>query len=90
MSTVTFGEVYILDSSGEPVGSIKLHSPDTLAKIQSREREFIAISEEAQYFGSEKRVDVRGFPLYNVMLIKWDAERNIAERRSLEKIYKNA
>lgn len=90
MSTVTFGEVYNLDSSGEPVGSIKLHSPDTLAKIQSREREFIAISEEVQYFGSEKRVDVRGFPLYNVMLIKWDAERNIAERRSLEKIYKHA
>ncbi|KAF4302774.1 hypothetical protein GTA08_BOTSDO08741 [Botryosphaeria dothidea] len=89
MSTVTSSEVHILDSSEKFVGNMKLHSPDALAKIQSCEREFIVIS-EAQYFGSEKRVDVRGFPLYNVMLIKWDTERNIAERRGLGKIYKHA
>ncbi|KAI9661044.1 MAG: hypothetical protein M1821_009371 [Bathelium mastoideum] len=81
-------ETEIVDSSSNIVGWIALHDSKTPPGTE-RLRDFIAVS-EAQYFGCEERVDVMGFPLYNVMLLAWMLERPFAERMALGKIYKHA
>jgi hypothetical protein len=43
---------------------------------------------EAQYLGDESRPDVLGYPLYNIMLIKYTG--GVAERIGLGKILKSA
>ena len=46
---------------------------------------------EAQYMGVEKKVDLLGYPFYNIMIIRRVGNRNgIAERIGLGKIYKSA
>lgn len=44
---------------------------------------------EAQYLGNEKKVDVLGYPVYNIMIIK-RKNGQIAERIGMGKIYKHA
>ncbi|KAF4782512.1 hypothetical protein HER10_EVM0013142 [Colletotrichum scovillei] len=51
--------------------------------------DFVLLS-ESQYWGNEKRVDVNGFPLYNVMMVEWDHGGKTATRVGLGKIQKNA
>lgn len=50
---------------------------------------FIVLS-ESQYWGNEDRVDIIGYPRYNVMLIEWDTRREFAQRIGLGKINKPA
>lgn len=57
--------------------------------LEGRPLDFIAIS-ETQFFGDERKVDVMGYPLYNVMLISWDALMRMATGEALGKVYKHA
>ena len=81
-------ETEILDNGSATVGWLILHDPKRLPN-QTRCHNFILIS-EAQYFGGEDRVDVTGFPLYNIMLIAWTPRSPFAERVALGKIYKHS
>jgi hypothetical protein len=47
--------------------------------------EFILLS-EGQFFGDEETIEVGEYPLFNVMLIRWQGD--IAERVGLGKITK--
>jgi hypothetical protein len=48
------------------------------------------ILSEAQYFGHEKKIDVLGYPLYNIMIVKRRPDDGVLERLGLGKIYKSA
>ncbi|ORY10845.1 heterokaryon incompatibility protein-domain-containing protein [Clohesyomyces aquaticus] len=48
---------------------------------------FILLS-ESQYWGDEKRVDVAGLPLFNVMCVEWDTRGEFATRVGLGKVRK--
>jgi Heterokaryon incompatibility protein (HET) len=83
-------ERQIIDAeSSKPVGTIKLNS----AKKHSDSEMCVAITamvlSEAQHMGNEKRVDVLGYPVYNIMAIM-KKEEMFAERVGLGKIYKFA
>ncbi|KAL0253446.1 hypothetical protein SLS55_010425 [Diplodia seriata] len=82
-------ETKILDSRSNEVGRVVPH--DHLRLLDTTlYYDFIVIS-ESQYIGNEKRVDVPGFPLYNVMMVDWDASQPlIATRVALGKLYKRA
>lgn len=81
-------ETEILDSQSRVVGRIVPH--DHLKELDQSLRDFVVVS-ESQYFGDEERVDVPGYPLYNVMMVNYDANRPwLATRAAIGKVYKRS
>ncbi|KAL2352359.1 heterokaryon incompatibility protein-domain-containing protein [Cryomyces antarcticus] len=79
-------ERFILDERSDSVGILKIHGNDN---YQESERVEAIVLSVAQFFGTEKKVDVLGYPLFNIMIIKRGAN-GIAERVGLGKIYRYA
>ena len=83
-------ERWIIDaSSSKLVGTVKLHSGAKLADSGQCDGVTAMVLSEAQYLGNEKRVDVLGYPLYNIMVIE-KRGNGLTERVGLGKIYKSA
>ncbi|KAK7996534.1 rab-GTPase-TBC domain-containing protein [Apiospora arundinis] len=80
-------EAEILNESDEVVGYVI--PTDQGKTIATHPYDFIVLS-ESQYWGNEKRIDVAGFPLYNVMVVVWDTMGVFAERFGVGKISKSA
>ncbi|KAK6853899.1 hypothetical protein PG995_010711 [Apiospora arundinis] len=80
-------EAEILNESYEVVGYVI--PTDQGKTIATHPYNFIVLS-ESQYWGNEKRIDVVGFPLYNVMVVVWDTMGVFAERFGVGKISKSA
>ncbi|KAJ0162166.1 hypothetical protein CTA2_5019 [Colletotrichum tanaceti] len=80
-------EAEVVDDSGDVVGHII--PTDQQKKISTYLYDFVLLS-ESQYWGNEKRIDVAGFPLYNVMVVEWDDRQEFATRVGLGKIRKQA
>ncbi|KAK8010010.1 hypothetical protein PG990_008975 [Apiospora arundinis] len=80
-------EAEILNESYEVVGYVI--PTDQGKTIATHPYDFIILS-ESQYWGNEKRIDVVGFPLYNVMVVVWDTMGVFAERFGVGKISKSA
>lgn len=70
------------------VGFAKLDDAKEPRGTNAEAFEAIVMS-EAQYFGNEKRIDVLGYPLYNIMIVKRRSDQ-VLERLGLGKIYKSA
>ncbi|KAK1676089.1 hypothetical protein BDP55DRAFT_704007 [Colletotrichum godetiae] len=73
-------EIGIRDAVGNIVGFVIPTNSKQSVHLSSFD--FILLS-ESQYWGNEKRVDVDGFPLYNVMMVEWDHGRKTATRVGL-------
>ncbi|KAH0551764.1 hypothetical protein GP486_007018 [Trichoglossum hirsutum] len=80
-------EAEVVDASGKVVG--RVIPTDPRKGLSSGLYDFILLS-ESQYWGNEKRVDVPGLPLFNVMFVEWDTRREFATRVGLGKIQKTA
>ncbi|TEA11432.1 hypothetical protein C8034_v007451 [Colletotrichum sidae] len=80
-------EAKIVDKNGKVVGHVI--PTDQQKKVADDSYHFILLS-ESQYWGNEKRIDVAGFPLYNVLVVQWDERKEFATRLGLGKIYKSA
>jgi hypothetical protein len=81
---------WIVDSDSYAVGNVLLDSEDNKASSDLGRYGFIQIA-EAQYAGldNEER-DVEDYPLYVVMLVEWDDQRQVAERRGIGRVNKEA
>ncbi|KAK1977734.1 heterokaryon incompatibility protein-domain-containing protein [Colletotrichum cereale] len=80
-------EAEILDESENVVGY--MIPTDQRKTISSVPYDLVLLS-ESQYWVNEKRIDIIGFPLYNVMLVEWDTMGWFATRTGLGKISKPA
>ncbi|CAG1992413.1 unnamed protein product [Fusarium graminearum] len=80
-------EAEILDDNENVIGHII--PTDQRKTISSHPYDFILLS-ESQYWGNEKRIDIVGYPLYNVMTVEWDTMRWFATRTGLGKISRPA
>lgn len=81
-------EAEILDADDNVVGyTIPTNQCQTLD--DTHKYHFILLS-ESQYWGNEDRIDVVGYPLYNIMMVEWDANEEFATRLGLGKISKAA
>ncbi|KAF5245257.1 hypothetical protein FAUST_1912 [Fusarium austroamericanum] len=80
-------EAEILDNNENVIGHII--PTDQRKTISSHPYAFILLS-ESQYWGTEKRIDIVDYPLYNVMTVEWDTMRWFATRTGLGKISKPA
>jgi hypothetical protein len=81
---------WIIDEESYAVGNVILDSGDNKAWLEERRYGFVQTA-EAQYsgLGDEER-DVEDFPLYVVMLVIWDEQRQVAERRGIGRVSKEA
>lgn len=72
------------------VGNVLLDFEDKNSSLKPGRWGFIQIA-EAQYSGldNEER-DVEDYPLYVVMLVEWDDQRQVAERRGVGRVNKEA
>ncbi|KAF6783345.1 hypothetical protein CSOJ01_15911 [Colletotrichum sojae] len=85
-------EVEILDDQGNVVGYViptERTEPISQQPGQTTEHDFILLS-RSQYRGNEQRIDVLGFPLFNVMVVQWDENKEFATRLGLGKIHQTA
>jgi hypothetical protein len=82
--TILSEEQWTQNSSGKRVGVVKMNAGN-----QGYIHVEAMVLSEAQYLGNEKRVDVLGYPVYNIMIIKYN-HGQIAERIGMGKIYKHA
>jgi hypothetical protein len=80
-------EAEVVDASDKVVG--RVIPTDPRKGLSSGFYDFILLS-ESQYWGNEERVDLSGFPLFNVMFVEWDTRREFATRVGLGKIQKRA
>jgi hypothetical protein len=81
-------ERQILDTTARVVGTMKLNSGEELVGDVCQGMTAMILS-EAQYMGSEKRVDVLGYSVYNIMVIEKQPNGHY-QRLGLGKIYKSA
>lgn len=82
-------EAEILDTDGEVVGHVI--PTDQLLEISAAKLYHFILLSVSQYWGNEKRIDVPGYPLYNIMMIEWDdANEVFATRLGLGKVLKAA
>jgi hypothetical protein len=82
-------ERWVIDpETNKNVGIVKMNEESALLRSKNKQVTAIILS-EAQYLGTEKRVDVLGYPVYNIMVIEWKSGK-IAERIGLGKVYKSA
>jgi heterokaryon incompatibility protein (HET) len=86
-SELTIPEAEVLDAAGAVVG--RVIPTDQRRGLASGLYDFILLS-ESQYWGNEKRVDVSGLPLFNVMFVEWDTRREFATRVGVGKVMKRA
>jgi len=84
---LVMAQVEVIDTSGRVVGTV---FPTDARKGCSSEPYHLILLSEAQYCGDEKRVDVSGMPLYNVMVVEWDIRGEFATRLGLGKVGKRA
>lgn len=84
---LTIPEAEVLSAAGAVVG--RVIPTDQRRGLASGLYNFILLS-ESQYWGNEKRVDVSGLPLFNVMFVEWDTRREFAARVGLGKVMKRA
>jgi hypothetical protein len=83
-------ERWILDAkSSKRVGTVKLHSGANPTNMNTCNAVTAMVLSEAQYLGNEERVDVFGYPLYNIMVVEKREDR-FAERIGLGKMFKSA
>ena len=92
-SQLKIRETAILDRHGAEVGRCILPDPDARRAAQ-QPHDFVFVS-EAQFFGDERCVDVGGYPLFNVMLLRWSAAdgalgRPFASRVAMGRVTKEA
>ena len=81
-------EAEMLDADGNVVGHvIPTDQKQSIATTQPYD--FILLS-GSQYWGNEERIDVLGYPLFNVMMVEWDRTKEFATRLGLGKISKTA
>jgi hypothetical protein len=80
-------EAEILDANDIVIG--RFIPTDQRKGLSSSLYDFVLLS-EAQYWGNEERVDVVGFPLFNVMVVAWDLRREFATRIGVGKALKTA
>jgi hypothetical protein len=80
-------EVEVLDTSNRVVG--RVIPTDARKGLSSEPYDFILLS-ESQYWGNEERVDISGYPLFNVMIVEWDTRREFATRVGVGKVQKTA
>ncbi|MCJ1315715.1 hypothetical protein MMC15_001035 [Xylographa vitiligo] len=79
----------LLDAESEVVGNVLLDGADDRWLARGR-YEFIQMA-EAQYSGLDSEVrDIEDCPLYLVMLVEWDEQRNVACRLGLGRVQKTA
>lgn len=71
------------------MGTVKLNSGAKPSPNGVCDEVTAIVLSETQYLGNEKRVDVLGYPLYNIMVIE-KREGGFVERVGLGKIYKSA
>ena len=81
-------EIEMLDASGNVVGYI-IPTDQQFTVNPQHPYPFMLLS-SSQYWGNEGRIDVIGYPLYNVMMIEWDAKKEFAIRLGLGKIARSA
>jgi hypothetical protein len=85
-------EAEILDRDGEVVGHV-IPTYQNLEISTTKDYHFILLS-ISQYWGNEKRIDVQGYSLYNVMMVEWHGAKKgfdgFATRVGLGKISKAA
>ena len=84
----------LVDSEYSYVGFVRLDGQEP-EWIGGNRHEFIVLSEAQYYgFGPEKGRALEGYsgeyPLYNVMLVEWDAEGQVASRLELGRVSKAA
>ncbi|KAF7554154.1 hypothetical protein G7Z17_g3128 [Cylindrodendrum hubeiense] len=88
-SELKIRETPILNGGGVEVGRVYLPDPDR-HRPELPPYDFALIS-EAQYFGDEKRVGFTDYPLFNIMLLRWDDRgRPFASRVAMGRITKEA
>jgi hypothetical protein len=81
---------WIEDSESYAVGNVLLDAGDNKAWLDHKRFGFVQIA-EAQYSGlDDEERDVEDFSLYVVMLVEWDEQRQVAERRGLGRMSKEA
>ncbi|KAJ4127842.1 hypothetical protein NW768_008120 [Fusarium equiseti] len=80
-------EAEILDDKEKVIGHI---IPTDQRKTISADPYWFILLSESQYWGTEKRIDIVGYPLYNVMTVEWDTMRWFATRTGLGKISRPA
>jgi hypothetical protein len=80
-------EAEILDETNKVVGRVV--PTDPRKGISSGLSEFMLLS-ESQFYGNEDRVDISGYPMYNVMFLAWDSRLEFATRLGVGKIAKVA
>ncbi|KAI8166232.1 Heterokaryon incompatibility protein [Colletotrichum sp. SAR 10_70] len=81
-------EAEILDSSKNVVGYAI--PTDRKQSIMPDHLYQLVLLSESQYWGNEERIDVVDYPLFNVMVVKWDTREEFATRLGLGKISKSA
>lgn len=85
-------EAEILDQDGEVVGHVI--PTDRSLEISTVEDYYFILLSISQYWGNEKRIDVQGYSLYNVMMVEWHGAEEgfagFATRVGLGKITKAA
>ncbi|KAK7923517.1 hypothetical protein PG985_007588 [Apiospora marii] len=85
--TLLIKEAEILDDADNVVGYVV--PTDQGKDIATPAYDFVLLS-EAQYWGNDPRIDIAGFPLYNVMVVVWDEDGLFAKRVGMGKISKVA
>ncbi|RYP75487.1 hypothetical protein DL771_002372 [Monosporascus sp. 5C6A] len=85
----------LIDRNGKLVGSVHLDDHFVTPDKLSRPFELIILSETSETHGGCALVDERGYfsdnwDLYWVMLLKWDEDTGVAERRGLGQLYQEA
>jgi hypothetical protein len=81
---------WIVDTDSYAVGNVLLDAGDNKAWLDHKRFGFVQIA-EAQYSGlDDEERDVEDFALYVVMLVEWDGQRQVAERRGLGRMSKEA
>jgi hypothetical protein len=84
---LTIPEAEVLDSSNTVVG--RVIPTDQRKGLATGLYDFILLS-ESQYWGNEERVDISGFPLFNVMFVEWDTRQEFATRLGVGRLQKTA
>ncbi|KAN0120361.1 HET domain containing protein [Hyaloscypha variabilis] len=77
----------IWDVNGREVGTVQVHEPEKI--VSGVLYNFVVLS-EAQYFGTERSIDVVDYPLYNVMLVSEKDKNDVRTRLGLGKLFKHA
>lgn len=79
----------LASGTGHQVGTVKLDSGEKYIEGSECQAVTAVVLSEAQYMGDEVRVDVLGYPIYNIILVN-KGPNGVSERIGVGKIYKSA